>query len=144
MEDLQKFYEIVEEGIRMAGVKPEQCRSKTEGQWNLKRIDVDLWVDLWNIEEEGKTYFQVMAPMVQVPADNREAFLHELLELNYQLVSACFVTYKQGVYIKATKDSDTLTPEEVYLLLNRVGHYGNIFQNALMERFKTQKVEHHD
>lgn len=144
MEDIQKFYDIVEQGFVMAGVKPEQCRSKTEGQWNLKRLHTDLWVDLWHMAEEGKTYFQIMTPLVQIPEENKEQFLQELLDLNYQLVAAWFVTYKNGVYIKVTKDADTITPEEVFILLNRIGHYGSIFEEGLMKRFNVSKIEHHE
>jgi hypothetical protein len=144
LEDLKQYYELVEEGIRMANVKPEQCRSKTAGQWNLQRLKTDIWVDLWYMEEEGKTYFQVMTPLVEVPTENTQEFLQELLDLNYQLVSGAFVTYKNGVYVKITLDAETITPDLIFILLNRIGHYGKLFEEGLLERYKTKKLELND
>jgi hypothetical protein len=144
MDELKKYYDIVETGIEMAQVKPEHCRSKTEGQWNLKRINTDIWIDLWHMEDEGKTYFQVMTPLVEIPQEKKEEFFHELLDLNYQLVGGGFVTYKNGVYLKATQDAETITPDTVFILLNRIGHYGNLFEEGLLKRYNTKKLEHHD
>jgi hypothetical protein len=144
MEELKALYDIVEEGIKMTQVKPEQCRSKTEGQWNLKRLNTDIWVDLWHVDEEDKNYFQVMTPLVQLPQEGREEFFKELLDLNYQLISGSFVTYKDGVYVKATLDAETITPDIVFMLLNRIGHYGNIFEEGLIKRYNTAKLEHHE
>jgi hypothetical protein len=144
MEDLQKYYQVVEEGIRLAGVDPELCRSQTEGQWNLKRAESDIWIDVWPVEQEGNTYFQVMTPLVSIPEENTEAFYRELLDLNYQMVGACFVTFKQGVYVKITREVEHLTPEQVMLCLSRVGHYGQIFEEGFKKKFPVGKLEHHD
>jgi hypothetical protein len=144
MEDLNKYYIIVEEGIRQAGVDPELCRSNSEGQWNLKRGNTELWVDLWYVEEENHTYFQVMTPLVSLPDENKEVFYRELLDLNYQMISACFVTYKDGVYIKITKEAETLSPEELVLCLSRVGYYGEVFEEGFIRKFQAKKLEHID
>lgn len=144
MEDLKKYYEIVEQGIKLAGVDAELCRSHTEGQWNLKRAESDIWIDVWPVEQEGNTYFQVMTPLVEIPEVDTEAFYRELLDLNYQMVAACFVTFKNGVYVKITREVETLTAEDVMLCLSRVGHYGQIFEEGFKKKFQTKKLEHHD
>jgi hypothetical protein len=144
MEDLNKYYLIVEEGIRLAGVDPELCRSNQEGQWNLKRGETELWVDLWYVEEENHTYFQVMTPLVSIPEENKEAFYRELLDLNYQMIGSHFVTYKDGVYIKITKEAETLTSDELVLILNRIGYYGEVFEEGFIKKFGTHKLEHKD
>jgi len=143
MEDLNKYYEIVEEGIRQSGVDPELCRTEhNEGQWNLKRGETELWVDLWHVEEENHTYFQVMTPVVSIPEDNKEKFYREMLDLNYQMIGAYFVTYKDGVYIKITKEAETLTPSELVILMNRVGYYGEVFEEGFKRKFEAKKLEH--
>jgi hypothetical protein len=142
MEDLSKYYIIIEEGIRMAGVDPELCRSNTEGQWNLKRGETELWIDLWYVEQENHTYFQVMTPLVSIPEENKETFYRELLDLNYQMIGAHFVTYKDGVYVKITKEAETLTAEELVLILNRVGYYGEVFEDGFKKKFQAKKLEH--
>jgi hypothetical protein len=143
-EDLQQYYIIVEEGIRAAGVEPELCRSETEGQWNLKRHESDVWVDVWPVEQEGRTYFQVMTPLVEIPEENHEEFYRELLDLNYQMVGASLVTYKNGVYVKFTGEVDFLTADLVAVVMNRVGYYGQVFEQGFIKKFNTKKLEHRD
>lgn len=144
-EQMKKYYDIVEAGIREAGVDPELCRStSTAGQWNLKRGETELWVDVWHVEEDGHTYFQVMTPIVSLPEEGREAMYHEMLSLNYQMVGATFVIYKEGVYIKNTKEAETLQPQEVVLVLNRVGYYGEVFEDGFKKKFNATKLEHHE
>jgi hypothetical protein len=144
MEDLLKYYSIVEEGIRQAGVDPELCRSQTEGQWNLKRHESDVWVDVWPVEQEGRTYFQVMTPLVEIPTEDNERFYRELLDLNYQMVGASLVTYKNGAYVKFTGEVDFLTAELMAVVMNRVGYYGQVFEQGFIKKFNTKKLEHRD
>jgi hypothetical protein len=145
MEDLQKYYAIVEEGIKQAGVDPELCRSETEGQWNLKRHESEVWIDVWPAENEGgHTYFQVMTPLVEIPQENETAFYRELLDLNYQMVGASLVTYKNGAYVKFTGEVATMTPEQVAVAMQRVGYYGYHFEQGFIKRFNTKKLEHRD
>ena len=144
MEDLTKYYAIVEEGIRQAGVDPELCRSNTEGQWNLKRGDTELWVDLWHVPEEAHTYFQAMTPLVTLPEENKEGFYREMLDLNYTMIGSHFVTYKDGVYIKITKEAETLNTDEIVFILSRVGYYGALFEGGFIKKFGVRKLEHVD
>jgi hypothetical protein len=142
--EISKYYEVVEKGIEMAGVDPELCRSNTDGQWNLKRGQTELWIDLWYVEQENHTYFQVMTPLVAIPEENKEVFYRELLDLNYQMIGSHFVTYKDGVYVKITKEAETLSPEELVLILNRIGYYGEVFEDGFIKKFNTRKLEHID
>lgn len=134
------FISIVEKGIELTGVDPVLARSEAEGQWNLMNGDLEVWIDLWNAEDQGKIYYQVMCPLVYIPKDNELEFLRELLDINYQTIEAYLVTFKEGVYIKVIREADFILAEEVSLSITRVGYYGDMFSKAFMEKFKAQKL----
>ena len=52
--ELQSFYDVVESGIAELGVNPADCRGENPGQWNLKKGETIVWVDLWMIEAENR------------------------------------------------------------------------------------------
>jgi len=140
MDILEKLISIVESGIQFSGVDPILARSEAEGQWNLMNGDLEVWIDLWNAEDQGKIYFQVMCPLVYIPKENEQEFLRELLDINYQTIEAYLVTFKEGVYVKVIREADFLSAEEVSISITRVGYYGDMFLKAFTEKYKAQKL----
>jgi hypothetical protein len=69
MENLQHYYEIIENCIRSLSVDPAQCRGEKPGQWDLKKGSASVWIDIWRPEGTSEGYFQAMAPVVKLPAD---------------------------------------------------------------------------
>ncbi|MDQ3072422.1 MAG: YbjN domain-containing protein [Bacteroidota bacterium] len=138
------YYSLVEEGITKIGVDAALCRSDEEGQWNLRTNTLELWVDLWYVEQENRVYFQVMTPMFSIPDEKTEQFYREILDINYQLINAAFVTYQGGIYLKQIMEANFLTSDEVALNLQRIGFYGEKFKEPFLGRYKVKKLEHHD
>jgi hypothetical protein len=135
MENLQYYYDMVETCIRDLGVDPAICRGEQPGQWSLKKGSASVWIDVWHIESEGRGYFQVLAPVMQVPGTNVEAFYQELLELNYTLYGVAFVKFKDWVYVKLIREVDGLEQKEAAATINRVGWYADEYDDKLKVKY---------
>ena len=141
MAGVSEYLERVEEALTLAGVEASASRSTTEGQWNLKRNDIEVWIDLWDAEDQGKVYFQVMSPLTHIPeGENLAAFLRELLDINYQVIEAYLVTFKNGCYVKTIREAEHMTKESIFLSIYRVGYYAEQFQQKLIERYGVTKL----
>lgn len=144
MEDLNKYYSKVDEAITLVGIDPELCRGKEDGQWNLMSEDLEVWIDVMYVEESESTYFQVMAPVCQLPSSMLAEFCQEVLEINYQLVDAAFVVFNDGAYLKVMRDAKNLSTDDMFTALNRIGFYGSYYSKELMTKYKAEKIEHEE
>jgi hypothetical protein len=144
MEELQQYFDNVEAALGLAGIDPVLSRSETEGQWNLKKDELEVWIDVLHIPENKRTYLQVMAPMMLVPAGSKEEFLSELLELNYQMIDAAFCVFDNSCYIKIMREIEHLGAPEILLAINRVGYYASVNEKGLIEKFNAEKIKLQD
>lgn len=140
--DLQPFYDVVEDGIAELGVNPADCRGDNPGQWNLKKGETTVWVDLWYIEKEDRPYYQVMSPIFAVPADDatRNPLFAQLLEINDTLFGVAFTVFQDNIYIKVIREADGMDKTESLSLLLRVGNYADLYRQELSEKFNIQIV----
>ena len=69
---------MIESCISRLGIDPIVSRGKNPGQWTLLKGSAKVWIDCWHIEKEGRSYFQVMSPVMKVPEDKKESFLFRL------------------------------------------------------------------
>lgn len=140
--DLQPFYDVVEDGIAELGVNPADCRGDNPGQWNLKKGETTVWVDLWYIEKEDRPYYQVMSPIFAVPVDEakKNALFAQLLEINDTLFGVAFTVFQDNIYIKVIREADGMDKTESLSLLLRVGNYADLHRQELSEKFNIQIV----
>jgi hypothetical protein len=140
--DLQPFYDVVEDGISELGVNPADCRGDNPGQWNLKKGETTVWVDLWYIEKENRPYYQVMSPIFPVPADEatKNALFGQLLEINDTLFGVAFTVFQENIYIKVIREADGMGKSESLSLLLRVGNYADMYRVELSEKYNIQIV----
>ncbi len=134
---LEKYYQMVDNVIKNLGVDPSACRGEQPGQWNLKRGSASVWVDIWNIETETgpRGYFQVMSPVLELPANNLSDFCKELLEINHTLYGVAFTINKNWCYIKIIREVDGLDESEVSAMMNRVGFYADDYDDKLKAKY---------
>jgi hypothetical protein len=135
--DMQPFYDVVEEGIADLGVNPADCRGENPGQWNLKKGDTTVWVDLFYVEKEERPYYQVMSPIFNIPADEamKNQLFAELLEINDFLYGVAFTTYKDGIFIKVIREADGMDKSESLAMLLRVGNYADQYRQELSAKY---------
>ncbi len=130
--DLGSQYQMIERVIRRLGVDPEEARGQKEGQWNLNKGQVPVWVDLWYIDAEGRLFFQVMCPVLELPLPElRMAFSEELLRINDVLFGSTFTLRDGWAWVKSIREADGLDESEAELIIRRIGYYGEKYRKKL-------------
>ena len=133
--NLQTYFDMVDNIIRALGVDPAACKSETPGQWNLKKGSAPVWIDIWQVQNEERGYFQVMSPVCQVPVNNQHLFTKELLETNHTLYGVAFTIFKDWAYIKMIREVDGLDQAEAAAMINRVGNYADDYDDKLKAKY---------
>jgi hypothetical protein len=141
MENLNKFYQMVERCISNLGVDAVQCRGKKPGSWTLQRGTVQVWIDIWYLEREKRSYLQIMSPVMQVPEAMREEFFRELLQINDRLFGVGFTLYKDTVWLKHIRETENLQESEIHNTLNRVGNYADQYDELLKTKYNALRAE---
>jgi hypothetical protein len=134
MADLQKYYALVDECIQTLGVDPNVCRGENPGQWDLKKGSASVWVDVWQ-NEDGWGYLMIMAPICDIPDNNKEAFFTEILEINHKLYGCAMTKYENKIYVKTVREVDGLDKDEAMAMFNRVGNYSDDYDDYLQQKY---------
>jgi hypothetical protein len=136
---LNEAYKIVEQAISALGVNPHECRGEEAGAWSIHKDDYELWIDVWEIEQENRPYFQVMAPIAKVPSDVSPAFYRELLELNQQLFAVAFAIRDGDLVLRVIRETAGLDADEALAMITRVGNYAVQHGSKLVEKYFNNK-----
>lgn len=133
---MQEYIELVETSIRALGVDPAACKGEKEGQYNLKKGNATIWIDVFDSQINKQPYFQVMSPLIQIPNSNQPAFFQDLLEINYEIYGVAMVKFKDWIYVKTIRECDGLDQQEVDKALDRVAFYSDDYFNKLSFKYK--------
>lgn len=104
------------------------------GYTQIKRGSAHIGINV--LEENG--VLMLLAPMMQVPEQNREGFYRKLLELSFLATSdAAFAIdgKKEIVYVRALRRLSALDFEELDDLLQTVGAIADEWDGALQREF---------
>ena len=140
-ENLNKYYQMVQRCIHNLGVDPEQCRGSKPGSWTLNKGSIQVWVDVWYIEREERSYLQIMSPVMKVPQLSREQLFRELLQINDRLFGVAFTVYKDTVWLKHVRETENLQESEILNTLHRVGNYADQYDDILKEKYDAERAE---
>ncbi|MGB0862325.1 MAG: YbjN domain-containing protein [Saprospiraceae bacterium] len=133
---METLYKIVEDAIRQIGISPEVCEDKEQkGRWVLQKNDIKVWIDMMHIKQEKRAYFQVTAPIINIPNENREAFYEELLMINDKLYGVAFSIYNGAAWLKILREAEGLDSSEAYASIVRVGSYGEKYLKELQVKY---------
>jgi hypothetical protein len=141
MADLSIYYQMVEDCITQLGIDPSICRSLDdannvkEGQWTLKKGSAFVWVDVFWNERNASSYFQVMAPVVEIPTTRLEEFYQEVLDTNHNLFGVSFTKLNNWLYIKIIREVEGLDISEISATLTRVGTYADEYDDYFKEKY---------
>ncbi len=138
MSNIDKYLNIVEDGIRQIGIDPVPCRGERVGQWNLVKGSANVWLDLWHIEREGRVYFQAMSPIIEYKSvTNKAALAEEMLQINHQLYGVAFTIYEGFAYIKVIREADGMDATEANAMIVRVGSYADQYDDYLKGKYSS-------
>lgn len=118
---IEKYYKVVDEAIATLGLNAEEVRGDQPGQWNLKKGQFDIMVDVW--EQENQYLFQIVCPLCGIPEDNRDVFLLNLLQKNYGLSAMTYAVMDNVVFLKYTTEAGSLSSENMVSLLTKTAFY---------------------
>jgi hypothetical protein len=136
--DLQPYYQIVEAALENLGISPEEVSGPQKGQWSLWRDQLNILVDVWFIEREGRPYFQVMSPILELSkAHDRNALYREALEANDRFYGVGFTIYKEVLWLKTIRECTGLDAEEAYAAILRISEYGLEFRPFFQQKYQT-------
>ncbi len=132
--DLSPTISLVEGVMMDFDVNPAACRND-EGQYTIPTKFGELWVDIWYVPTEERSYFQIMSPIGIMPEFQQADLMRRVLELNYQFIEVAIVMFKEGLYFKTIREVDYLSKETIQLSINRVAMYADKYAEKL-------KIEH--
>lgn len=150
MNKTEDVIKLVEEALNQLGIAPETARNEEPGQWTVYRDSLELYIDVWGagneqhpfyyFQAEDQPIFQVLAPFAFVPADNQDAFMAELLDINIGLLNASLaIRREEGVVcVKIRTLAHNLTADAVTEALDNVAYYAALFSQAFQSRYKVQ------
>ncbi len=136
MQDLSVYFLMVEDIISTLGVDPALCRGQNPGQYSLMLGSARVWIDVWYIESEKRSYFQAMSPVMRLPiASSEHAFFKELLEINDKLYGVAFTIYNGWAWLKHIRETDALDRSEAEAMINRIGVYADQYDDYLKGKY---------
>jgi hypothetical protein len=113
------------------------CRGEKPGQWSFKIKDASVWVDAFSFPANpDKFYFQVMSPLCAVPDKNKEAFITDLLEINYKMYGSAMCKKENWIYVLSLREADGLDQSEVDATFDRVGIYSSDYYSKLSFKYE--------
>ena len=136
MQDLSKYFTMVEEIIQSLGVDPSLCRGQNPGQYSLMLGSARVWIDVWYIESQSRSYFQAMSPVMRLPIlQSQHAFFQELLEINDKLYGVAFTVYNGWAWLKHIRETDGLDKSEAEAMTHRIGVYADQYDDYLKGKY---------
>jgi len=132
MDSLAYYAQVVEKAIAQIGLNPEDAKI-ADHKWSLKKGSVSIWVELYTFQ--NRPYFQVAAPIMEVPSIRTGELAIELLKLNNDMFGVAFVMHKERIYLKGLREAEGLDVSEAYSIMLRVGNYADKYDDGLKERY---------
>jgi hypothetical protein len=134
--DMEAYYQLVEEALQSIGVDPQQAAGEEPGQWTLERSKALLMIDLWFVEEEGRPFFQILSPVIDLQSvDDHFGLFRRLLEDNYRVQGSGFCLLQDAIYLNTVRPVEEIDGTIVAELIKRTGFYSDFFIEQLQERF---------
>ena len=139
MENINHYYQMVDNIITSLGVDPAKCKGDKEGQWNLQKGSAPVWIDVWQTPD-NYGYFQAMSPICEIPTVNTQAFFQEILEINHKLYGVGMTKYENWIYIKVIRELEGINESEMTASFNRIGFYADEYDDYLKYKYFGQRV----
>lgn len=154
MEKLKEYSAIIEEGLKILGVKPEDTRGDEPGQWLVFNGETEIYIDLWEQKEmtnwqyfkpEGHNtfVFQVLSPVCKLPkSEQLKTFYEDILHYNLNMLFASFTinTDEQMLAAKFRRIGSEMRVEDVIEAIESVGYYSEVIGKVLSEKYATPRI----
>lgn len=141
--NMRSCIKMIESVISNIGLNPNDSKIKTSGDriaWGLMKGSAEVYVSLK--QEEDGNYLRIFAPVMTLPQEptNQAGLFRHLLTLNAgTLVGVAFGLNGDHIVLVAERNTNDLDLSEVEDMINRVGHYADYYDDALVNEFGGQR-----
>jgi hypothetical protein len=101
--------------------------------WTFKRGSATI--EIYVTQQDSDGFFQVLSPILHVPASNLLPLYRRLLEMNLQLTSVAFGIYLDAVYVFSERPLEGMDAEEANAIINRVAEVADEWDDKLVAEF---------
>lgn len=141
---MRSAIKMVESIIGELGLDPNETRvdspSDERVAWGFMKGSAEIYVTLK--QDKGENYIRVNAPVITLPTSENDQLrlFRFLLTLNAGVVvGAAFGITKERVIMVTERSTVDLDLSEVRDMINRVGHYADYYDDALVNQFGGQR-----
>lgn len=147
------FINIIEGAIVKMGLSPEETRGEDAGQWQIFRGAICIFIDVWKPSlnsdwnytgtEHAVNTFQVIAPITELPAENKLLqFYEELLHMNFHLYQASVIVNRRDnvLAVKYKRIVAGLTEAEVIEAVESTGYYAEMLAEYYSKNYGVKKL----
>lgn len=133
--NLEQHAVNVEGILQSVGVNPAEARMNTESGfgWSFQRGSA--LIEVYIAEQQGREYFQVLSPLLHVPAGGLLPLYRRLLELNLSLTNASLGVYLDVIYVFSERPLDGLDAYEADFIIKMISEYADDLDNQLFNEF---------
>jgi len=144
MYSLSYYNSLLEEGLRLIRVAPEQARLTQANHWMIKRGSARVRIRLVAGPEQKRLFWAMEAPMLQLPPNLAGMLMPELLYLNHQLYGASFSVVEDIVYLTQTGEMAEASPTSLAKRMDAISYLADKLDDELLARVKNLQPEHID
>lgn len=132
---LDRHAQTVEIILQDLGVDLNQARMSTDGGYGWSFQRGSALIEIYLTEQGGREYFQVLSPLLHVPAGGLLPLYRHLLELNLSLTNASIGIYLDVVYVFNERPLEGLDASEADHIIENISKYADDLDNRLIEEF---------
>jgi len=150
---IDNYITTIENAIVKMGLKPEETRGEEEGQWQVFRGAICIFVDIWRpvtnsdwnytgIDNPVNT-FQVIVPITTLPEEDKLfKFYEELLHMNFHLYQASFMVNRNDnvLALKYKRIAEGLTESDVVEAVESTGYYAEMLSEYYKKNYGVNKL----
>ncbi|OFX42415.1 MAG: hypothetical protein A2046_13395 [Bacteroidetes bacterium GWA2_30_7] len=135
--NIQEAGVLIENSLKRLNLDPATCRGEKQGQWSFKSKDATIWIDVFSFPTNPEKYYlQIMSPLCTIPESKSDAFMQDLLEINYQMYGSWMCKKANWVYVLCLRESAGLDQSEIDATLDRVSFYSSDYFGKLSFKYQ--------
>jgi hypothetical protein len=133
--NIQQHVQTVESILSNLGINPVDARMDTEQGYGWTFQRGSAVIEMYVVEQHGREYFQVLAPIMYLPMSGLLPLYRRLLELNLQISNASIGVHLDIVYIFNERPVAGLDAQEANFIIDRISEYADDLDNQLINEF---------
>ncbi|GAB1422589.1 hypothetical protein MASR2M15_28260 [Anaerolineales bacterium] len=132
---LNQYVQVIEQILNDIGIPVQEARHTSQRGYGWHITKGSALIEIYLNEQANRGYFQVVSPLIHIPASGLLPLYRRLLELNLQIANAALGIYLDVVYIYHERPVEGLNLNEVNEIITSIAVYADDLDNQLVEEF---------